>query len=524
MDAAEKFKFMRPGQVRTRFAPSPTGVLHIGSARTCLFNYLFSRKYKGVLVLRIEDTDDRRSKKEYEQEIIQDLKWLGIKWDEGPDIGDGHGPYRQSERINIYSKYLKKLLDEDKAYYCFCSPEEIEERKQYLISVGRPPIYSGNCARFKKEEVEEKLAKGEPSVIRFRTLSKKLAFKDAVRDKVEFDTDLIGDFVIAKDLSHPLYNFACVVDDFEMRISHVIRGEDHISNTPKQILIQEALDFPQPLYAHLPLILGPDRSKLSKRHGAVSLAQYKKEGYLPETLINFLAFLGWNPGGDREIYSIHSLINDFSLEKIHKGGAVFNQKRLDWLNGFYLRRKSLDKLMELCLPFLVESGLIEPTIKSKQYPPAYGGQEISQGYRSPETGEGIALDYIKRTISIYHKRLKKLSEIVGLTDFFFKRVITYEKGLLRWKEMNDKGIKGSLDKSAKVLSKIKERDWTKEKIEEALKPISETYQNRGYILWPLRVALTGKQHSAGPFEIAEILGREITLERIKAAKKILKSK
>jgi len=360
-----EFKFVKPGEVRTRFAPSPTGLLHIGSARTCLFNFLFSRKHQGRFILRIEDTDKERSKPKYEKDIIDSLKWLGIEWDEGPDIGGDYGPYRQSKRLKIYAKYLKKLLSEKKAYLCFCSQEDLEARRQYLMSIGQAPIYNGKCAQLSEEEVKKNLAEGKKSVIRFRTPLKKIIFEDLVRGKIEFDTSLIGDFVIAKDLNSPLYNFACTVDDFEMKISHVIRGEDHISNTPKQILLQEALGFPTPKYAHLPLVLALDKTKLSKRHGAVALSDYIKMGYLPEALVNFLAFLGWNPGTEREIYSMASLIKEFSLERVKRGGAVFNIKRLDFLNGFYIRQKPIEELTRRCIPYLIEAGLITKNNETK---------------------------------------------------------------------------------------------------------------------------------------------------------------
>lgn len=553
----EEFKFIKPGEVRTRFAPAPTGFLHIGGTRTALFNYLFVKKYQGSFILRIEDTDLERSKPEYERDILDSLKWLGIEWDEGPIesqkekgknqkyVGD-YGPYRQSERLEIYAKYLKKLLDEKKAYYCFCSEEEIEAQRQYLLSIGEAPRYSGKCAQLSEEEVEKYLAEGKKSVIRFRMPAKKLIFEDLIRGKLEFDSGLIGDIVIAKNLTYPLYNFACVIDDFEMRISYVIRGEEHLSNTPKQILLQEALGFPKIKYAHLPLILGPDRSKLSKRHGAVAIRQYKKEGYLPEALINFMAFLGWNPGGEREIYSLPSLIKEFSMDRIQRGGAIFNIKRLDFLNGFYIRQRSPEKLTELCLPYLVEAGLIQPASKTKQYPPAYGAMEIAQVYQISETKEEVSFDYLKKIVSIYQERLKKISEISELTDFFFKEKLEYEvaegeafisrprfaraKELLRWDGMTDKEIKASLDKLEKILSKIKEGDWNKESLETILMPEAENFGkeikkpmgDRGYLLWPLRVALTGKKASAGPFEIAEILGKEKTLKRIREAKELIK--
>lgn len=522
----EEFKFVQPGEVRTRIAPSPTGFFHIGTARTALFNFLFAKKQKGTFLLRIEDTDRERSKPEYEKDIIENLKWLGIEPDEGPEVGGKYGPYRQSQRREIYQKYIEKLLSEDKAYYCFCSPDELKAYRQYLMSIGEPPRYSGKCAKLSKEEQKKLLAQGKPAVIRFRVPAKKVEFEDLIRGKIEFDASLIGDIVIAKDLHSPLYNLACVIDDYEMKISHVIRGEEHISNTPKQILIGEALGFPRPKYAHLPLILGQDRSKLSKRHAAVSISYYRKEGYLPEALINFMAFLGWNPGTEREIYSLASLINEFSLEKVQKGGAVFNIKRLDFLNGFYIRQKSIDKLTELCLPYLIKDGLIES--KGNPEPLKLPLEEKAQ-FKIKETGEEISLETIKKIISIYQERLKKISEVSQLTEFFFKHPLEYDKELLRWRQMNDKEIARSLDRLRKILYKVKEEEFNKENLRKVLMEEAEKFSeeikkpkgDRGYLLWPLRVALTGKKASAGPFEIAEILGKRKVLKRIEEARKKL---
>jgi len=536
---SDKFKFQKPGEVRTRFAPSPTGYLHIGSARTCLFNYLFAKKNEGVFLLRIEDTDIERSSREYEEDILESLKWLGIEWDEEP--------YRQSERLNIYAEYLKKLLVGDKAYYCFCSEEELETQRQYQLSIGEAPRYSGKCANLSKEEAQRSLSQGKKAVVRFRVPTKKVEFNDLIRGKLEFDVSLMGDIVIArpappltsytdkpsKALMLPLYNFACLVDDFEMKITHVIRGEEHISNTPKQILLQEALNFPSLHYAHLPMILAPDRTKLSKRHGAVGISEYKKEGYLSEAIVNFIAFLGWNPGGEREIYSMPSLIKEFSLERVQKGGAIFNIKRLDFLNGFYIRRSSIEKLTELCLPYLIEAGLIE--------------KEEGTEFKIKTTGEKIPLDWLRKIVSIYQERLKKLSEITELTEFFFKDKLEYGKDLLRWprpgvltqgREMTDEEIKITFDKLGEILSKIEIGNFNKEHLERKLLPEAEEFGKkfvrkeieteqirqpgeRGYLLWPLRVALTGKEASAGPLEIAEILGKEKTLRRIKEARKKL---
>jgi glutamyl-tRNA synthetase len=503
MGIIKKFSFIKPGEVRTRFAPSPTGFFHIGSARTALFNYLFAKKNQGSFILRIEDTDKERSDPKFEKNIIDSLKLLGIEWDEGP--------YKQSERKGIYAKYLERLLEEGKAYRCFCSREELEAKKQEQMSRGLAPKYNGKCSSFSSKEINDRLAKGEKYVIRFKTLSKKIYFDDLIRGRIEFDSDLIGDFTIAKDLNTPLYNFTVTVDDSEMEISHAIRGEDLLPNTPKQILIQEALGFSKIEYAHLPLILGPDRSKMSKRHGAISVKEYLDQGYLPETLINFLAFLGWNPGTEREIFSLNSLIKEFSIEKVQKSGAVFNIKKLDYLNGFYVRQKSLEKLTELCIPYLVKQGLIEPVLKTEQYPPAYGGTMISQDYITNEK-EKITFNQLENIISLYHERIKKVSEITELVDFFFKDGLDYDKDLLKWKEMTDEEIKNVLDELINILSKIK--TWNKENIENSLKSTGD----RGKVLWPLRVALSGKKASAGPFEIAEVLGKEKTLKRLSEAK------
>jgi len=508
----EKFKFINPGQIRTRFAPSPTGFLHIGSARTALFNYLFAKKNEGNFILRIEDTDVKRSKPEFEKDIIENLEWLGIKWQEGP--------YRQSERRDIYRKYIESLLEKGSAYYCFCSQEELEAQKQERMSRGEPPRYNGKCAKLSLKEVEKNLKEGKKSVIRFRVPSKKIVFEDMIKGRVEFDAGLIGDIALAKDPKTPLYNLAVVVDDFEMKISHVIRGEDLLPSTPVQILLQQALGFPQPKYAHLPLILGPGRNKLSKRYGAVSIREYKQQGYLPEALLNFLAFLGWNPGTEREIFSLSSLIKEFSIERVQKSAAVFNIKRLDFLNGFYIRQKSLEKLTELCLPYLIQEGLIEPVFKTKQYPPAYGAADIYQGYKISTTGEEVNFEYLKKIVSIYQERLKKISEISELSSFFFKDRLEYDKKLLFWKDMNQEELNSSLERLIEVLSGVK--NWDKKNLENILMLEASRTGDRGRVLWPLRVALTGKEASAGPFEIAEILGKEKTLKRLQEAKEKLK--
>jgi len=531
--AKSRSKSIKLEEVRVRLAPSPTGFLHIGTARTALFNFLYARKRNGKFILRIEDTDAERSEKRYEKDIIESLRWLGLEWDEGPtEEGPGYrgeyAPYRQSKRAEVYQKYIKQLLDEDKAYYCFCSKEDLEGQKQYQISAGQPPRYSGKCRGLAEREVKKLLGEGKSSVIRFKNPSKKISFDDLIRGKVEFDSGLMGDFSIAKNESTPLYNLAAAIDDFEMKISQVIRGEDHLPNTPKQILLQQALGFPSPQYAHLPLILGSDRSKLSKRHGAVAVNEYRREGYLPEALVNIMAFMGWNPGTDREIYSLASLIKDFSLENCQKGGAIFNIKRLDWINGFYIRQRSAERLTDLCLPYLIEAGFIRETendIDKKRKPSSPEElklfEEEKRRFKIKDTKETVDIDWISKAVTIYQERLKKLSEIVELTDFFFKDEPEYPKSLLRWKEMTDKEVKASLAELEEILSAMNEDDFNKDRLEEEIMPIAEKEGDRGKLLWPFRVALSGKEASAGPFEIAEILGKEKTLERIESAKKLL---
>ncbi|OGZ65181.1 MAG: glutamate--tRNA ligase [Candidatus Staskawiczbacteria bacterium RIFCSPHIGHO2_01_FULL_36_16] len=494
-------------KIRVRFAPSPTGPLHIGGARTALFNYLFAKKNKGRFVLRIEDTDGERSELKWVQEIIDELKWLGIEWDEGPDIDGGSGPYKQSQRLEIYEKYLKQLLEEDKAYYCFCTEDELEDKRQEQMSRGLAPKYNGKCAHLPQETVRKNLAEGKSSVIRFRILNKKIKFKDLVRQEVEFDAGLLGDVVIAKDLNTPLYHFAVVIDDYLMQISHVIRGEEHLSNTPRQILIYQALGFDHPIYAHMPLMLNPDRSKLSKRHGDVALADYHKQGYLPEALVNFMALLGWNPGTEKEVFSLSQLVKEFSVEKVQKAGAVFNIKRLEFLNGLYIREKSIEKLTELCESYLKEAGLL------------VAGQ--------------MSQEKLQKIIEVSKTRMKKISEIVELADFFFADKLNYDENLLKWDNMKNEDVKRALLLCDKILSKINPPagGWDIKKIEEVLlagawefnKEKGYPEKNRGFLLWPLRVALSGRQFSPSPFEIADILGKEKTLKRIREAVSIVTS-
>jgi len=497
---------------RVRMAPSPTGWLHVGTARTTLFNFLFANHYGGKFILRIEDTDKERSKKEYEDDIIKNLKWLGINWDEGPDIGGPFGPYRQSERLSIYKKYLKQLLESGQAYYCFCSPEKLALKREEMLSRGEVPRYDGTCSSLTPEEVKANLKAKKPWVIRFRMPNKKIKIKDLIRGEIEFDTSLIGDIIIAKSFEEPLYNFAVVIDDYLMKISHVIRGEDHISNTPKQIAIAQVLGFDLPQYAHLPMILGPDRSKLSKRHGATAISDYRRQGYLPEAIVNFIALLGWHPSGNQEIFSLNELIQQFSLERIQKSGAIFNISKLNWLNSYYLNHKPLEERTELLIKYLLRYKLVN---------------RLEDCYELKGSGLKVDASWFRRLLEIESSRLTKFGDLMMNDDFLFKESLNYDKTLFVWKEMTDEEIGRSIDKAIDLLSSIKEGDWKSNILEmafqESILKEPEFQKDRGRLLWPLRVALTAKKGSAGPYEVLELLGKELSLKRLKEVSLLFKS-
>lgn len=443
-----------PSGVVTRFAPSPTGVLHVGSARTALFNFLFTRKTGGTFILRIEDTDTERSKKEYEENIIDGLRWLGIRYDRA---------YRQSERTELYTKYLQMLLDSNKAYIS----HEVGEGKR-------------------------------AEVIRFRNQNKLVTFVDQIRGTIQVDTTELGDFIIAKDLETPLYNFAVVVDDFEMGITHVIRGDDGIANTPRQILLQEALGAPRPVYAHIPLILAPDRSKLSKRHGAVAVTEYRRDGYLPEALVNFLALIGWNPGTDQEIFSINELIELFTLEHIQKSGAIFNQEKLNWLNRHYMAELTPGVALQYTLL------AVPPRVKMfSQY---------------SESRLALLLPLLLERAHSFgeiHILLER-----GEFDYIFQPP-TFATTLLLWKgETSYMNVAKILSGIESAMVHIMPEAWNKNEIKRALLPLAEIHGNGG-VFWPLRTALSGQEKSPDPFTIAEILGKDETLKRLKHATEVL---
>ncbi len=345
--------------MRVRFAPSPTGQLHVGNARTALFNWLLAHGKDGTFILRIEDTDTERSTRESEASILDDLRWLGLDWDEGPDVGGVHGPYRQSERLHLYASYANELLNSGHAYHCFCPPAKLDEDRKADLAAGRPPKYHGTCRNLSLEDARGRMDAGERPVIRFRVPeSGDVTFRDLVRGEVTFSSDVIGDFVLVRSDGRPAYNFAVVVDDAVMEVTHVIRGEDHISNTPRQVLLYQALGFALPEFAHLSMVLGPDHTPLSKRHGATSVAEFRERGYLPESLVNYLALIGWSPGGDKELLPIQELARRFALEDVGHSAGVFDQEKLAWMNRHYMKEAAPARLAAEAARFFVSRGYL----------------------------------------------------------------------------------------------------------------------------------------------------------------------
>lgn len=472
-------------KIKTRFAPSPTGDLHIGSLRAALFEYLFAKKNNGEFVLRIEDTDQDRLKEGSVDSILEGLSWAGIKADNLDNI-----PY-QSTKIKEYKKYAEQLINKGKAYYCFCTQKTLAEMRKTQEQNKQAPKYDRRCLKLTQEEVEEKLKAGTPNVIRMKVPEGKTKFKDLIRGEVEFDHKEIDDQVLLKSDDFPTYHLANIIDDHDMAITHVIRGEEWLPSTPKHILLYQMFNWDIPEFAHIPLILATNKSKLSKRHGATGVLEFKKLGYLPEAIINYLALLGWNPGTDKEIFTLEKLEQEFSLEKVHKAGAVFDQEKLDWMNGSYIRELSLENFTERCMPYLVESNLID-----------------SESYDEK---------YIQSVVALEQERIKKLSEISKVTKYFFKE-IEYDKELLKWKKSDLETAKSRLEFLYEELNKIPEENWTRGALEQFLIDVIKAKDlGTGDTLWPMRIALTGQQNSPGPFEIAEVLGKEKSLERIKKA-------
>lgn len=476
-------------EVRVRFAPSPTGPFHIGGARSALFNWLLAKKTGGKLILRIEDTDRARSTRESEENIKAALKWLGINWDEGIDVGGEYGPYRQTERLALYKKFTDQLLAEGKAYYCYCSDEELEAERNTLMEKNEMPIYQGHCRELTEEQKAKLIAEGRKPTIRFRTpANQQVVFDDLVRGKMSFDSNGVGDFVIVKSDGIPVYNYAVVLDDALMKISHVIRAEEHLSNTPRQVVLYEALGLPVPTFGHISLILGKDRTKMSKRHGATSVDQYRRLGYLPEAIVNFLALLGWAPNSEQEIFSTEELIQAFSMDRVAKNPAVFDIDKLNWINAHYMKAANPDKIAFLAIPHLVEAGYIsgELTVEEK--------------------------DNLVKFISVIQDHLSYVAQVVDYADLYYKDDVVIE----------DEETKAILldEEIPAVIALFKEKLNALEEVNAAnikpiLKAITKELKVGGKkVFMPIRVAMTGQMHGPDLVRLIEVLGRERVIDRI----------
>ncbi|MGM0689520.1 MAG: glutamate--tRNA ligase [Bacillota bacterium] len=470
--------------VRVRFAPSPTGELHVGGARTALFNYLFVRASGGTFVLRIDDTDLERSHSDYIDKLINAMRWLGLDWDEGP--------YYQSARLEEYNREAGRLIDGKKAYRCYCSTEELAGKRDAARKDNKTFLYPGTCRNL--SEADEKALKdeGREAVIRLFTPDQgTTVVEDMIRGKVSFDNSTLDDFIILKSNGLPTYNFASIVDDLQLEITHVIRAEEHLSNTPRQLLCASALGYELPVFAHVPMILAPDRSKLSKRHGATSVEEFRKEGYLPEALVNYLALLGWSPGGEQEIYSIDDMINLFNLKKVVKTAAVYDVNKLGWMNGHYIREYPLDKLADTAVPFFRERGLLEGELSEEE------------------------CDYFRQVIESVRERARTLKELAEAADFFYLDHFDYD----------EKGVKKAFKKegTAELLrilaEEVKSLEAFNTEIAESLfQSLSERLGlSFGQLILPVRLAVTGKTGGPALFEIMALLGRKRTMERMERA-------
>lgn len=484
-------------EVRVRFAPSPTGYLHIGGARTALFNWLFARKMGGKLILRIEDTDTERLKEDSVSQILTSLKWLGLNWDEGPEAGGECGPYYQSERRELYSKYAQQLLDEGKAYYCFCTPADLEVEREKQRVAKQPFRYARTCRDLDPEVAKARAAAGESYSVRIKIPTEgSITVHDLIHGDVTFNMDQFDDFVIVKSNGMPTYNFAVVVDDHLMGMTHVLRAEEHLSNTPKQLLIYEALGFEPPKFGHMPMILAPDRSKLSKRHGATSVEEFRAQGYLPEAIINYLTLLGWGPGDEREIFTLEETVKLFELEQMSKKAAVYDTKKLTWMNGQYLSELPLEKILPEAETFFIKDGLV--------------------------TKEWLAenKEYFAKLVDTVRVRVKTLQEVADASAYFFKDVEAYdEKGVAKHFKPEAAEL---LEKCIAALEVDEVFNLTST---EAIynKIAADNGLALGKVIHPTRLALTGRTVSPGMFDVMVLLGKEKTLARMRKAVEYIKS-
>lgn len=467
--------------IRVRFAPSPTGHLHVGNARTALLNWLFARHNAGQFVLRIEDTDVERSRPEFERSVREDLHWLGLDWDEGPEVGGPFGPYHQSQRLSIYRDLAERLEREGRAYRCYCTPEELAREREEMLARGESPKYSGRCRNLTREQREAFEREGRSWTLRFRVDSGSTTFTDLIKGEVTVDHEMIGDFVIVRSDGTPTYNFACVIDDALMRISHVIRAEDHLSNTPKQLLLYEALGFTAPSFAHVPLILGPDRMPLSKRHGATSVQQFRELGYLPEALVSFLSGLSWSSPSGEEILSLEQLVGEFDLSRVATSPAIFNFEKLRWMNGVFIRKLPLDRLVQLAKPYLEAAQVPVPSS-----------------------------DRLERMLALVQDRLETLADVADeLRVFFFEPRFTAEVVAVLRKD-SAKKVLWSFLRQVRMLERLDADSFRL-----IMKEAGNETGILGKDLWmPVRAALTGRLHGPSLAEVAALLGKEVCEKRI----------
>lgn len=506
-------------QVRVRFAPSPTGFVHIGNFRTALFSFLFAKHNHGKFILRIEDTDRTRLVEGAVEHLLRVLKKMGIQPDEGFFIGSDervheigeYGPYLQSERLQLYQKHALELVEKGKAYYCYCSEQRLEELRAEQVALKKPPMYDRHCRNLSAEEKEAQIAKvraekRNPVIRQAIPESGHTVVHDLIYGDVSYQNQVLDDQVLLKSDGFPTYHLAVVVDDHFMKITHITRTEEWIPSAPKHVLLYEAFGWTPPAYAHLPLVLNSDKSKLSKRQGDVAVEDFLKKGYLPEALINFVAFLGWNPKTEQEIFSLEELIEQFDLKKVNKAGAIFDTNKLDWINGLYIRKMPLAQLVKLVLPFWEEGGYV--TLENGKMLTKHLNKEVTQ-------------QYLEQIIGLEKDRLKKLSEIGERSGYFFKEPL-YDDELLVWKDFGKDDAKQKLTELLEVFVKLSENSFELSSLEQNIKNFvaEKAYQN-GPVLWPLRVALTGMQKSPGPFEVAAVLasglGKEEVIQRIKKA-------
>lgn len=484
-------------EVRVRFAPSPTGYLHIGGARTALFNWLFARKMGGKLILRIEDTDTERLKEDSVSQILTSLKWLGLNWDEGPEVGGNCGPYYQSERLEFYKKYAEKLLEEGKAYYCFCTPSQLEEQREKQRIAKQPFRYARTCRDLSVEEAKARAAAGEAYSVRIKIpVDGSITVHDLIHGDVTFNMDQFDDFVIVKSNGMPTYNFAVVVDDHLMGMTHVLRAEEHLSNTPKQLLIYEALGWEPPKFGHMPMILAPDRSKLSKRHGATSVEEFRGQGYLAPAIVNYLTLLGWGPGDEREKFTLQETVELFELEQMSKKAAVYDTKKLTWMNGQYLSELPLQEILPEIKDFFVKDGLVDEAWFSKNE------------------------EYFAKLVDVVRVRVKTLQEVADASTYFFKDVTEYDaKGVAKHFKPE------SITLLEQCIAAIEQDDiYSLETTEAAYNKIAaDNDLALGKVIHPTRLALTGRTVSPGMFDVMVLLGKEKTLQRLHQAIKYIQS-